>query len=202
MLVGNGKNLKLTPPEWFKDYPAFGMNTIHLYEGWRPTYYVAVDSRIVREFGTEIAQKYADLPKFVPTPNLDMWKGENFYRFYHRPGPLYPHDGRAIRHDGLLTDEGITYSNVMHVAMQIAFFMGFSTMLMIGVEHKPMYAQDHFWGADHGMSATPPVEEWLKAYKELVLGLASAGVTVLNISPDTYVPPDVIPRDDWRNYVS
>lgn len=199
LLVGNGRNLHFTPPAWF-DYPSFGLNTIFKYDGWMPTYYTAVDSRVMREFGKDIAEKYKDLPKFVPTPNLDGWKGENFYRFYHRPGPLFPHNGKVLRHDGLLTEDGISYSNIMTVAMQLAWYMGFKTLLMIGVEHKNLYGNEHFWGCDNGMPAQPPVNDWFEAYKILVEGLARDGVRVLNISQDTYVSDDILPRGDWRDW--
>ena len=37
LIVGVGKNLELTPPEWF-DYPSFGVNTIYKRPGaWRPS---------------------------------------------------------------------------------------------------------------------------------------------------------------------
>jgi hypothetical protein len=200
LLVGNGINLKMTPPEWF-DLPTIGMNTIHLYEGWKPTYYTAVDSRVMREFGEAIADKYANIPKFVPTPNLDRWEGENFYRFYHRPGPYWTKELARKWTPQTLTRDGITYACIMHVAMQLAFFMGFTEIVMVGVQHKPAKAQDHFWGCDHGMTAYTPLEDWFAGYKMLVDGFAEQGVTVLNISEDTYVPESVIPRGDWRQYV-
>lgn len=178
------------------------MNTIHLYEGWRPTYYTAVDSRVMREFGEAIADRYADVPKFIPTPNLDAWQGENFYRFYHRPGPYWSREQASKWHPDILTGDGITYGNVMHVAMQLAFYMGFTTLLIVGMEHKPLKAQDHFWGTDHGMSAAPAVDDWLYGYEILVRGMAAQGVKVLNISQDTYVPDEVIPHGDWRQYES
>jgi hypothetical protein len=197
LLVGNGENLHLTPPSWF-DYPAFGMNTIHKYEGWIPNYYCAVDQRVMREFGNEIAEKYKDIPKFVPRPNLDKWQGENFYRFLHRPGELMVGGKNAGQKTSLTTD-GISYRNVMHVAIQVAWYMGFKTMLMIGVHHKPFKAQVHFWGTDHGMPATQDTESWFEGYKTFS---RQGEFKLLNISEDTYCPEDVLERDDWRKYES
>lgn len=199
LLVGNGQNLKLTPPEWFR-YPSFGMNTIHLYEGWMPDYYTAVDSRVMREFGADINNKYRDIPKFIPTPNLDAWQGENIYRFYHRPGPFYPANGKPMHYERLLDGEGISYGNIMHVAMQLAAWMGFTTLLMIGVQHKPNWARAHFWGWDDGMSALPPVEQWLDGYREIVSHMAQNGIKVFNISEETYVSENILPRGDWRDW--
>jgi hypothetical protein len=176
------------------------MNTIHKYEGWTPTYYTAVDSRVWREFGNEINEKFADVPKFIPRPNLDGWQGQNFYRFYHRPGPLFPMNGKPMLYDRLMEQDGISYGNIMHVALQLAAWMGFTTILMIGVEHKPLKAQAHFWGCDHGMSAEPPVKQWLDGYEEIVKNLRDNGIGVLNISENTYVSSDILPRGDWREW--
>jgi hypothetical protein len=176
------------------------MNTIHLYEGWIPTYYTAVDSRVWREFSKDINEKYRDIPKFIPTPNLDEWKGENIYRFYHRPGPLFPLNGKPMDYQRLLDGDGISYGNIMHVSMQLAAWMGFTTLLLIGVQHRPNHARSHFWGWDDGMTALPPVEQWFDGYVELVAHMSARGIRVLNISEDTHVPENILPRGDWREW--
>jgi len=176
------------------------MNTIVLHDGgWKPTYYVAVDSRVMREFGDIVNKKYLGIPKFLPHPNLDKWTGENIYRFYHRPGALWPRNQERLWPSGLLEERGITYGNVMHVAMQLAYYMGFSTMLIVGMEHKPGHAADHFWGLDTGMEQyVVPVDDWINGYKILREGM---GVEMLNLSADTFVPEDMIPRDNWEKWI-
>jgi hypothetical protein len=200
VLVGNGPNLHLTPPEWF-NYPAFGMNTIHKYDGWKPTYYAAVDVRVMKEFGEMIVRQFADIPKFVPSPNLDKWQGENFHRFYFRPGPVWRATRGHIWNPDTL-EQGIQYSNVMHVALQLAFYMGFTTLLIIGMQHKPGAAHVHFWGTDPGMGVSDPLQSWLDGYKQLADDMCTRGVRVINISEDTYVSENIIPRGnprDWKN---
>ena len=194
LLIGNAENLLLTPPELFP-YPSFGMNTIHKL-GYQPTYYVAVDSRIMREF-SEVAVIYENIPKFIPTPNLDKWQGKNFYRFYHRPGALWPRNKKELWPSGLMTEEGITYGNVMHVAMQLAYYMGFSTMLIVGMEHGKD-PRNHFWGPDEGMTGAVPVDDWLMGYKELREGM---GVKMLNLSVNTFVPDNIIQKDHWMKWI-
>jgi hypothetical protein len=198
LLVGNGNNLHLTPPTGF-DYPSFGMNTIHRYEGWKPTYYVAVDQRIWRDFGSEIDVKYNDVPKFVPRPHLDMWQGDNFHRFYHKPNELW--DERVVWDVDNLQD-GFAYHSVMHAAMQLAAFMGFTTLLMIGVEHKPGHGREHFWGEDLKMPGILPTHDWFRGYAYLVKRMREHGITVLNLSENTYVDEATLPRGDWRNYAN
>ena len=192
LLVGNGTNLSLTPPFLF-NYPAFGMNTIHKYEGWKPKYYTGVDNRLMREFGKDIAEKYKDIYKFIPS-GLKDWQGEKFVIFNHLAKDLQ--DGWKPE----TLQDGITYHNVMHVAMQLAYWMGFTTLLMIGVHHKPDNGQSHFWGKDTGMPNQVPLRDWVNGYKTLVTGMKERGVTVLNISERTYLAEDVIPRGKWKDW--
>ena len=196
LIVGVGPNLSLTPPEWF-NYPSFGVNTIYHYDGWKPTYFVGVDERLEREDGAAIAEKYKDIPKFIPRPERDTWQGENFYRFYHRDGLPFV-GGMLANHPNALDGFGITYTRIMGAVLQIAWHMGFATMLMIGVQHKPNDYRSHFWGPDE-KAPTGGQEHWMEEYAGLVRGMG-ASVRVLNISADAYVPENILPRDDWQKW--
>jgi len=198
LLVGNGANLHLTPPEKF-NLPSIGMNTIHLYDGWMPDYYVTVDRRVRREFGAEIEKKFSDIPKFIPTPRLGSWLGRNFHYFKHRQGLLYPKNGLSIWQDDI-SKQPMIYGNVMHVAMKLAYFMGAKKILIIGMEHKPHESNAHFWGDDSGMSVDQPTKGWQQGYKVLCEEFAKRGIEMLNISKETYVEKDIIPTDSWKKY--
>jgi hypothetical protein len=195
LLVGNGENLRLTPPARFR-YPSIGMNTIHKYDNWTPTYYTTVDNRVWREFGDEIERRFSGIPKFIPTPNLDIWQGLNFYRWLHRPGEIM-----ADRSPSALSN-GLAFQNIMHVALQLAYWMGAANILMIGVHHQPNNNKAHFWGRDDGIPNPAPLDLWLKEYKKLSDSMQENGVTILNISENTHVPDSVLKRDDWRKYAN
>lgn len=197
LIVGVGGNLKLTPPESF-DYPSFGVNTIYKYKGWKPTYFVGVDDRLYREDGKAISEKYKDIPKFIPYPDRDAWQGENFYRFYHRAGDLIIGGQSPNRPNGL-TNPGLGYRKIMDAVLQIAWYMGFTTMLMIGIQHKMTDQQSHFWGADVKSIPEKDLHYWFDGYAEITRAMGQR-VRVLNISEDTYVPEEIIQRDDWRKY--
>lgn len=197
LLVGNGPNLKLTPPERF-DYPSFGMNTVHLYEGWKPTYYVAVDRRAYREIGKIIVQKFADIPKFVPRPKLNKWLGPNFYRFRVYPGPFDAHKRSIWQEDIGLTE--VVYCNAMTMTIKLAYYMGFSTLLIIGMQHDPVRFQNHFWGVDE-LGKKPRLDNWLEGYRQLAEGLQKRGRKILNLSQNTCVSEEIIPRDNWENWI-
>ena len=194
LIVGVGPNLKLTPPEWF-DYPSLSCNSIFKYQGWQPTYYVGVDERLKLEEGENIKAAFPDIPKFIPSPDWDDLQGENFYRFKHRQGSSLLIGGQSPRDANYLLGVGLTYRRVMDAVIQIAWYMGFSTMLMIGVQHKPDDPRAHFWGEDKGVIVDQPLKHWFDGYAEM-----ARNVNLINISEDTYVPDDIIPRDDWRNW--
>lgn len=199
LIVGNGGNLLETPPEDF-DYPSIGMNTIHLYEGWKPTYYTAVDRRLMREFGEDIYKKFENVPKFTPKPKLLKWRGSEFYRFNNRVGPLYPKGKERLWQEVIDKETPITWGNVMHVAIKLAYYMGAKTILIIGMQHKPHEGQKHFWGNDNDGIADTPIKNILKGYEQLVAGLKRHRVKIFNISENTYVPKEVIPRDKYKNW--
>lgn len=198
LLVMVGPNLKLTPPEWF-DYPSFSVNTIVKYEGWKPTYYVGVDERLKKENSADILEKYADVVKFFPTPDWDDVEGPNIYRFKHRPGSSLYAGGPGPGHPQALTHYGITYFRVPDAVFQIAWHMGFTTMLMIGVQHNPADERGHFWGTDQDAVPGQPLDWWFSGYRHFS---HQPAFRVLNISEDTYVPEDVLPRDDWRKWAN
>lgn len=201
LLVGNAPNLHKTPPQWF-NYPSFGLNTIYKYTqqtGWKPDYWVGVDDCLFLDHGDGIRETYPDIPKFLPSPDRDWWQARNVYRFYHRTGNIVMGGKLANQKDALSI--GLGYWNVMHVAMQLAWHMGFKTLLMIGVEQKPDAQKGltpHFWGDDPNMPIEQTDEFWNKGYSELVHSMTD--VRVLNISQDTYVPEEILPRGDWKEW--
>lgn len=198
VIVGLGPNLKLTPPTLF-NYPTFGVNTIYKQTewDWKPTYYVGVDERLKLEDGAALAKVYSDVPKFIPTPDWDDLDGENFYRFQHRTGYNFFVGGHTPKDSTALTKDGITYRRIMEAVFQIAWHMGFETMLMIGVQHKPETRNQLFWGTDHGEPEKDFAweEEGYKFFKDAL------PARILNISADTYVPENILPRDDYQKWI-
>ena len=198
VIVGLGPNLKLTPPTMF-DYPTFGINTIYkqTFWDWKPTYYVGVDERLRLDDADAVCKLYRDVPKFFPTPDWDEQQGENIHRFLHRPGSQLFIGGQSPNAFESMTQYGITYRRIMDAVFQIAWYMGFKTMLMIGVQHKPGTRNELVWGYDERETENKFEFEEL-GYLECVRMMS--GVNVLNISDDTYVSEEILPRDDWRNW--
>lgn len=206
LIVGNGLNLGLTPPEKF-NYPSIGVNEIHLYEEifskeWAPTYYTAVDKKNMSEYGEKISEQFSDIPKFVLSPRMEKWKGENFYHYRGGTGLLWPKDKKkrlwAEKEDLIL--KPWVYGNITHVAIKLAYFMGAKTILIIGLEHEPHKSNVHFWGVNEKTSINQPTKGWQDGYKILADELKKRKVKLLNISQGTFVPDSIIPVDDWKKY--
>lgn len=202
LIVCNGANLNLTPPYLF-NFPSIGLNTVHFYKDWEPTYYTAVDVRLAQEFGEDILKRFTNIPKIIPD-RLSFWadqsKGENFYQFEMRPGFLWsPNDA-----DGLWQNDicKMTFSNIVHVAIKIALYMGAVKILIVGMEHAPDKGKSHFWGEDINGVDDVPLREWFEGYKQLVAGAKLRGIEILNLSPETYVPENVIPRANWQEFAT
>lgn len=177
-MVGNGPSLNDTP--LIGKYPSIGSNTI-VKAKQLTTYYVTNDMRVLNEYGDAVQK--LPIPVFLPTPDLDGFDG---IRFWHRPVSLWPSDMEA----------GIDYECVMHTQIQLAYYMGFTTMLMIGVDHT-LSSKSHFWGVDEGMTGSPDATKMAEGYRELREGM---GVEMLNLSPYTELDEQYVPRDDWKNW--
>lgn len=202
LIVCNGANLNLTPPYLF-NFPSVGLNTVHLYKDWTPTYYTAVDVRLAQEFGASILERFTNIPKFIPD-RLAFWaeqsKADNFYQFKMRHGFLWsPNDADGLWQNDI---DNMTFSNIVHVAIKLALYMGAVKILIIGMEHAPDQGKLHFWGEDQNGVNDVPLGEWFEGYKQLVEGAKSKGIEILNLSPETYVPESIIPRADWKDFVT
>lgn len=203
LIVCNGPSLNELPLDFLEMYPSFGCNTICEWEDFSPTYYVAVDDRVRREFGDCVMRRFRHIPKFIPTPNLDRWKGTMFYRWFHRPGPLWPYAATSLWPSEILSKDGITWSCCPHVMMQLAFFMGFETILIVGMDHSDDYRM-HAWGEDEGIIRRPNPralwEKWERGHMELCKGFAARGVRMINVTP--WTEEKALPKGDWRDYYS
>jgi hypothetical protein len=47
-----------------------------------------------------------------------------------------------------------------------------------------------------------PREEWLEGYRQIREAYEANGREIVNISYNTFVPEDILPRDDWRKYAN
>lgn len=131
-IIGNGPSLKKMDLSLLKNDVTFGMNRIYLMFndlGFSTTYYVTVNKLVVEQCARDIVK--LSCPKFI------SWHARNLIDFTSNMICLYSDcDGT---HSKFFTDitkgvnEGAT---VTYVAMQIAYYMGFEKVILVGVDHS------------------------------------------------------------------
>jgi len=128
-IIANGPSLKNMDLSYLKDEFTIGMNRIYLLfnEEFKTTYHAVINELVIDQFAEELAElnciKFTDWKKRDLFENVDM---------------NYVYISQAVQ-DGFSTD--ITknvYSGgtVTYVCMQLAYYMGFSEVILIGLDHN------------------------------------------------------------------
>ncbi|MFM6402382.1 hypothetical protein, partial [Planktothrix sp.] len=129
-IIGNGPSLNEMDLSFLKHEICFGTNKIYLgFERWEfsPTYYVAVNPFVIEQSVDEIRK--ISCPKFIGNRGISYFDPTDdiiFIKTFPSPGESFS----KIPDVGL--NEGCT---VTYVAMQLAYYMGFSEVVLIGVDH-------------------------------------------------------------------
>lgn len=159
LIVGNGPSLNDIPNEFLEKYPSFGCNSIHLREGFRPTYYAVADDWIPGLWQRQY-EVFRDIPKFCNArmPSLlNGFDGENLYKFNRKEGGVWI-DQRKYGPD-YLVDPGISYCGVTHAMIQIADWMGYEKFYLVGCDNTG--DAKHFYQEQYHQNAfNPVVWEW------------------------------------------
>ncbi len=131
-IVANGPSLLKTNLELLEDEITFGMNRIYLNferSSFRPTYHIVVNELILEQSANEIA--VLDMPKFL------NW---NRRSYYGKPDSrtTYIKSKMAIKDSFQfnLTRPMVVGATVTFVALQLAYYMGFQKVYLIGLDHN------------------------------------------------------------------
>ena len=129
-IIGNGPSLKETNMRLLKDEYTFGMNRIFLMFpelGFKTTFLVSVNDLVIEQSVEEFRQ--VDIPLFVawrarrwlpPATNLH-------YLFTTYTGKKFARDATRRLWEG---------ATVTYTCLQLAYYMGFSQAILIGVDHS------------------------------------------------------------------
>lgn len=129
-IIGNGPSLRKMDISPLKHEYTFGLNRIYLLFdsiGFATTYFVSVNKYVIEQCAEEIVK--------LPCPKFISWHARHLIPF--SPDMMFL---PSIMRPGFCTDittqgiwEGAT---VTYVAMQIAYYMGFRQVILIGVDHS------------------------------------------------------------------
>ncbi|MDK1029832.1 MAG: DUF115 domain-containing protein [Anaerolineae bacterium] len=130
-IIGNGPSLKNTDLSKLKDEFTFGMNRIYLIFpelGFNTTYFVTINDLVIEQCAEDISA--------LPIPKFIAWHSNHHFQSFPKDmvflystytGPQFAYDmTRRVW-------EGATVTNV---ALQLAFYMGFDQVILIGVDHN------------------------------------------------------------------
>jgi hypothetical protein len=131
-ILGNGPSLAKMDISQLQDEITFGLNRIYLLFDkipFRPSYYICVNELVLEQYANEILD--LEMPKFLNWNRRHLFAGSetdiNFLRLslgladYFGTNPL-----KAVSSGGTVT----------YVALQLAYFMGFSEVILLGVDHR------------------------------------------------------------------
>ena len=128
-IIGNGPSLNQTDLTSLKHEFTIGLNRIYLnYSnmGFEPTFYCCVNSNVVNQFAHEIDQVHS--VKFVTARARETLNNHRHTFFFESiPEVGFNQD--------LSTETWYEGWTVTYCAMQVAFYLGFSAVILVGVDH-------------------------------------------------------------------
>jgi hypothetical protein len=124
LIVGNGPSLNDVPLDFLRKYPSFGTNRIYLLDGFTPTYYAAVNPLVIEQSIEQIEQIDCSA-KFIAEPFARLIGGS--YILISGSIPGFSNEPYEWIYEG---------HTVTYVCMQLAYYMSFSTILLVGVDHR------------------------------------------------------------------
>jgi len=207
IIIGNGPSLNDIPDELLLKYPTFGTNKIWKKKGFTPTYYVAINPLPIEQSIKQINRMKA--VKFIRWQLADKIKGAY---------PLISSGTWQFSQEPLKwIFEGFT---VTYVCMQLAFWMGFDTVLLVGVDHNYTFDgqpnelliakgenPNHFDPTYFSDAEDEKGNEWHapdlnnseRAYEIAKRTFNRAGRRIINLTTRTAL--EVFPRDDYMSWM-
>jgi hypothetical protein len=129
-IIGNGPSLKKTNLLSLKNEFTIGVNRIYLAfpeMGFATSYYISINDLVIEQCAKEI--QALSMPKFLSwrarkwvTPADDL-----YFVYTTYTGPKFAQDVRGRLWEG---------ATVTYTALQVAFYLGFQKVVLIGVDHN------------------------------------------------------------------
>jgi hypothetical protein len=129
-VIGNGPSLQNTDMAKLQNEFTFGLNRIYLMFqelGFSTSFFVSINDLVIEQSAAEI--QALDIPKFVSwrsrkwlTPQEDL-----FFLYTTYTGPKFARNAAGRLWEG---------ATVTYVALQLAYYFGFSEAILIGVDHS------------------------------------------------------------------
>ena len=196
-IIGTGPSLKIDDLKAIEATGSITFAPNRIYEicessGWKPTYYICQDHKIISEFADRIADIDSEL-SFFPVEYINRFQGDKFRFFVLKEREFYPSDAKFSFDIAKCINQGYT---VTYAAIQLAIFMGFKKIYLIGIDHNYSVFRDsngrpirrHTTESDYSEGMTqyqnhqnlPRIEESTIAYETAEKMSHKAGVKIFN----------------------
>jgi hypothetical protein len=131
-ILGNGPSLAKMDLTKIDNEYTFGLNRIYLLFGefsFRPTYYVAINELVIKQYSEEIRR--LEMPKFL------NWRYKKLFNPKDKSN-TYINLKLSLRDNfqNNMTKPIYSGGTVTYAALQIAYWMGFQEVILIGVDHN------------------------------------------------------------------
>ncbi|MGN0809547.1 MAG: 6-hydroxymethylpterin diphosphokinase MptE-like protein [Christensenellales bacterium] len=141
-IIGNGPSLRAGDLDKLRDEYSFAFNRIYYifeHTSWRPTFYCTQDVKIAQASFQEIRDAISTPYLFAPI-NLKWYEGVDIDTdFFFSPRPAG--DRIPDFSENIAAYIGIG-NTVAYTAIQLAVYMGFSELYLLGVDHSFQTYQD------------------------------------------------------------
>jgi hypothetical protein len=143
VLMGNGPTLNSVDFERLATVPTFGVNAIYLKReamGFLPTHYIVEDLFVAEDRSAEIAQLRGPTKWFgnylryaIPGDRDTIWLNVSVKYGNFKGFPTWSFDAGRILYCG---------GTVSYLAMQLAYYMGFRRLVLVGFDHHYVIPED------------------------------------------------------------
>ncbi|MGH2581916.1 MAG: 6-hydroxymethylpterin diphosphokinase MptE-like protein [Anaerolineales bacterium] len=129
-ILGNGPSLNKIDIGRLQNEKTFGLNRVFLAFpewGFSTSYFVCVNALVIQQSAEEI--QALQMPKFLSWRSRKYLRLDAYTIFLNSTyqGPVFAKDARRRLWEG---------ATVTYVALQLAFFMGFDPVILVGVDHN------------------------------------------------------------------
>lgn len=168
-IIGNGPSLNLNNLDLLQGEFTFAVNSFFLKTrdtGFMPTFYVVEDNKVMEENAKDIREFDAPF-KFFPEEyrRYDLEADTTCFfsldqEFYMKSKPYYGIPRFSVSaHKEIFAGQTVTYAN-----MQLAFYMGFTEVYLIGMDFNYHIPPEHKRTGNHILSTTDDPNHFHKDY--------------------------------------
>lgn len=153
IIIGMGPSLLVNDLEALSKFTSFGCNKIYLTYSktdFRPDYYSICDIELAKNNASEILESKPKGTQFICSSSVQTYLGIDGIHYYKRNGNITikkDQDFNKLSHRGILSHG---YSIIID-QIQLAFYMGFSTVYLTGIDFNYKVGDKRFGTTAQGV---------------------------------------------------